>query len=156
MIWSADVIKVVGTEGPVHVDLVYARIGAAWKVSRLTAKVKQLINTAIGIALHDRRIDQRGEFLWPIGLATPIVRAPKEGDEGRSIDHIAPEEIAEAAFLCVQEARSLTEADLIRETAKLLGYARVTKKIDAAMTGAIDGLKASGRITETEGLVRVA
>jgi hypothetical protein len=154
-----DVIKVVGTEGPVHVDLVYARIGAAWKVSRLTAKVKQLINTAIGIAIHDRRIEQRGEhgeFLWPIGLATPIVRAPKEGDEGRSIDHIAPEEIAEAAFLCVQEARSLTEADLIRETAKLLGYARVTKKIDAAMTQAIDGLKAIGRITEEGGLVRVA
>ena len=92
--------------------------------------------------MHDRRIEQRGEhgeFLWPIGLATPIVRAPspKDGDEVRTIDHIAPEEIAEAAFLCVQEARSLTEADLIRETAKLLGYARVTKKIDAAMTNAI-------------------
>ncbi len=94
-----DVIKVVGTEGPVHVDLVYARIGAAWNVSRLTAKVKQLINTAIGIAVHDRRIEQRGDFLWPIGLATPVVRAPKEGDKARSIEHIAPEEIAEAAFL---------------------------------------------------------
>ena len=67
------------------------------------------------------------------------MRAPKDGDKVRSIEHIAPEEIAEAAFLCVQEARSLTEADLIRETAKLLGYARVTKKIDAAVTGAIDG-----------------
>ncbi len=150
-----DVIKVVGTEGPVHVDLVYARIGAAWKVSRLTANVKQLINTAIGIAAHDQRLEQRGDFVWPIGLATPIVRAPKEGDEVRSIDHIAPEEIAAAAFLCVQEARSLTEADLIRETAKLLGYARVTKKIDEAVTGAIGALKASGRIGEEGGLVRV-
>jgi hypothetical protein len=151
----ADVIKVVGTEGPVHVDLVYARIGAAYQAARLTAKVKQLINTAIDIALHDKRIDRRGEFLWPIGLATPIVRAPKAGDEVRTIDHIAPEEIAEAACLCVQEARSLTEVDLIREAAKLLGYARVTKKIDAALTGAIDGLKASQRIIEENGLVRL-
>jgi very-short-patch-repair endonuclease len=151
-----DVIKVVGTEGPVHVDLVYARIGAVWKVSRLTAKVKQLINTAIGIAVHDKRIEQRGDFVWPIGLATPIVRAPKDGDEVRSIDHIAPEEIAEAAFLCVQEARSLSEADLISQTAKLLGYTRVTKKIDAAMTQAIDGLKTGKRVSEENGLVRVA
>src|SRR3974377_1775145 len=64
-----DVLKVVGTEGPVHVSLVCERIGAAWTVSRLTAKVKQLINTAIGLAVRDQRIQQRGDFLWPIGLA---------------------------------------------------------------------------------------
>jgi very-short-patch-repair endonuclease len=150
-----DVIKIVGTEGPVHVALVYERIGDAWRVSRLTAKVKELINTAIGIALHDQRLEQRAEFLWPIGLAAPVVRAPKEGDKGRSIEHIAPEEIAEAAFLVAQEARSINEADLISQTAKLLGHARVTKKIDAAVTAALEMLKASGRVVETEGLIRV-
>jgi very-short-patch-repair endonuclease len=151
-----DVIKIVGTEGPAHVAVVYNRIGAAWNVSRVTAKAKQLIDTAIGIAVHDKRIEQRGDFLWPIGLAAPVVRAPKEGDKARAIEQIAPEEIAEAAFLCVQEARSLSEADLISQTAKLLGYARVTKKIDAAVTAAIEMLKTSGRIKEEEGLVRVA
>jgi hypothetical protein len=93
---------------------------------------------------------------WPIGLVAPVVRAPKEGDKGRSIEHIAPEEIAEAAFLVAQEARSINEADLISQTAKLLGHARVTKKIDAAVTRAIDALKTSERIVEAEGLVRVA
>ncbi len=151
-----DVNKVVGTEGPVHVDLVYARLGAAWKVSRLTAKVKQLIDTAIGIAIHDQRLEQRGDFVWPIGLTTPIVRAPKEGDEVRAIDHIAPEEIAEAVLLCVQEARSLTEDDLARETLKLLGYARRSKKIDEAVTSAISGLKAGGRIALEGNVVRPA
>jgi hypothetical protein len=151
-----DVIKIVGTEGPVHIALVYERIGEAWHVSRLTAKVKELINTAIRIVIHDRRIEQRGDFLWPIGLSTPVVRAPKLGDKARAIEHIAPEEIAEAAFLVTQEARSISEADLISQTAKLVGYARVTKKIDAAVTGAIDALKTSGRIVEAEGLVRVA
>jgi very-short-patch-repair endonuclease/uncharacterized protein YicC (UPF0701 family) len=149
-----DVIKIVGTEGPVHVDLVYQRIGAAWNVSRVTAKVKELLNTAIGIAVHDKRIEQRGDFLWPIGLATPIVRAPKADDKARSIEHIAPEEIAEAAFLVTQEARSISEADLIAQTARLLGYARVTKKIDAAVTGAVDALKTSGRILGEGELVR--
>jgi very-short-patch-repair endonuclease len=150
-----DVIKIVSTEGPVHIDLVCARIGAAWNVSRLTAKAKELINTAIRIAVHDQRIEQRGDFLWPIGLVAPVVRAPKLGDKARAIEHIAPEEIAEAAFLVAQEARSINEADLISQTAKLLGHARVTQKIDAAVTGAIDALKASGRIVEAEGLVRV-
>jgi hypothetical protein len=89
-------------------------------------------------------------------LAAPIVRAPKNDDKARTIEHIASEEITEAAFLVAQEARSLSEADLIAQTAKLLGYARVTKKIDAAVTGAIDTLKASGRVQEEGGLVRVA
>jgi hypothetical protein len=150
-----DVIKIVGTEGPVHVALVCERIGAAWNVSRLTAKVKELINTAIGLALHDKRIEQHGDFLWPIGLAAPIVRAPKADDKARPIEHIAPEEIAEAAYLVAQEARSLSEVDLISQTAKLLGYARVTKKIDAAVTAALEMLKASSRVVETEGLIRV-
>ena len=84
------------------------------------------------------------------------MRAPQAGDKARSIEHIAPEEIAEAAFLVAQEARSLSEADFIAQTAKLLGYARVTKKIDAAMTQALDDLKASGRLREEEGFVRAA
>jgi very-short-patch-repair endonuclease len=150
-----DVIKVVGTEGPVHVDVVCARIGAAWKVSRLTAKAKQLIGAAIDMAVHAQRIERRGDFLWPMGLATPVVRAPKEGDKARSIEHIAPEEIAEASFLVTQEARSLSETDLIAQTARLLGYARVTKKIDAAVTQALEDLKASGRLREEEGFIRV-
>ena len=84
------------------------------------------------------------------------MRAPKAGDEVRSIEHIAPEEIAEAAFLVAQEARSIGAEDLLRETVKLLGYARRSKKIDAAVMGAIEVLKASGRIQEENGLVRVA
>ena len=74
-----DVIKVVGTEGPVHVDLVYARIGAAWKVSRLTAKVKQLINTAIGMAVHDQRIEQRGD----VSVADRVGDTHRARAEGR-------------------------------------------------------------------------
>ena len=52
--------------------------------------------------------------------------------------------------------RSLNEADVIAQTAKLLGYARVTKKIDAAMTQAIDGLKTQGRLQAEGGFVHVA
>ena len=62
----------------------------------------------------------------------------------------------EAACLAAEEARSLSEADLNSQTAKLLGYARVTKKIDAVVTKAIEALKAGGRIKEEEGMVRVA
>ena len=129
------------------------RIGTAWQVSRLTAKAKQLVNTAVDMAVQAKRIERRGDFLWPNKLVTPIVRAPKNDDKVRPIEHIAPEEIAEAAVLVVQEARSLSEADLITQTARLLGYARVTKKIDAAVTAAIETLKANGRIEAAGGLV---
>ena len=149
-----EVVKVVGTEGPVHIDLVFKRITTAWK-GRLTANVKQVLSTATEMALHDGRIDRRGEFLWPIGLAIPIVRAPREGEDARPIDTIAPEEIAQAALLCVQEARSIGAGDLERETARLLGFARRSARIDATVQRAIDTLKTDGQIEDNQGLLSV-
>jgi hypothetical protein len=147
-----EVVKVVGTEGPIHIDLVFKRIAVAWK-GRLTANVKQVLSTATEMALREARIDRRGKFLWPIGLATPIVRAPRAGEDARPIDLIAPEEIAQAALLCVQEARSIGEADLERETARLLGFARRSAKLDAAVKQAIAGLKAAGQLEDNRGLL---
>ncbi len=143
---AADVARVVKLEGPVHVDEVFDRIMEAWGVTRAGRRISAILMQAIELAAQARQIDQRGDFLWPIGLEKPIVRTPDQNDEPRSIEHVAPEEIAEAAVLCVSEARSLSLADLARETAQLLGFARNGPKIDEAIQIAIESLHASERI----------
>ena len=151
---AADVARVVKLEGPVHVDEVFDRIMDAWGVTRAGRRISAVLTQAIELAAQAKQIDQRGDFLWPIGLDKPIVRTPDEGDEPRPIEHIAPEEIAEAALVCVSEARSLSPDDLARETAQLLGFARNGAKIDEALQAAIESLHAGGRIAIEGDVVR--
>ena len=122
--------------------------------TRAGRRINAVLTQAIELAAQNGQINQRGDFLWPIGLDKPIVRAPEQAAEPRPIEHIAPEEIAEAALLCVSEARSLSLADLARETAQLLGYARNGPKIDEAMQTAIEALRGSGRIAIDGDVVR--
>jgi len=141
-----DIVRVVKLEGPVHVDEVFDRLLDAWGITRAGRRITLVLNQAIALATQAGQIDQRGEWLWPIGLEKPIVRTPDQDDEPRPIEHIAPEEIAEAALLCVSEARSLSLMDLMRETAQLLGFARNGSKVDEAVAAAIEALRATERI----------
>lgn len=153
---AVDVVRVVKLEGPVHVDEVFERIMDAWGVTRAGRRISMVLTQAIDLAVQGGQIDQRGDYLWPLGLEKPIVRAPDEGDEPRPIEHIAPEEIAEAALLCIGEARSLALADVARETAQLLGFARNGPKIDEALQVAIEALHAGGRIVIEGEVARLA
>lgn len=148
-----EVVRVVKLEGPVHVEAVLDRVGEAWGVTRSGKRIQTVLSQAIALASQSTQITQRGEWLWPIGLDKPIVRTPDQGDEPRPIEWIAPEEIAEAAHLCAVEARSISEEDLVRETA-LLGYARSGNKVEAVVREAIEMLKPSGRIVIEENIVR--
>jgi hypothetical protein len=123
-------------------------------VTRNGKRIQTVLSQAIALAIRSIQITQRAEWLWPIGLEKPIVRTPDQGDEPRPIEWIAPEEIAEAAYLCVAEARSISDEDLVRETAQLLGYKHSSTKIDTAVRTAIDMLKSSGRIVIEENIVR--
>ncbi|MFN8594599.1 MAG: hypothetical protein U0559_00200 [Anaerolineae bacterium] len=47
------------------------------------------MNQAIALATQAGQIDQRGEWLWPIGLEKPIMRTPDQDDEPRPIERIS-------------------------------------------------------------------
>ena len=123
-------------------------------MTRSGKRIQTVLSQAVALAIQTTQITQRGEWLWPIELEKPIVRTPDQGDEPRPIEWIAPEEIAEAAYLCVAEARSISHVDLVRETAQLLGYARSGNKVEAVVREAIEMLKSSGRIAIEENVVR--
>lgn len=151
---AGEVARVVKLEGPVHVDQVADRISAAWGVTRTGKRIQAVLARAIEIAVLSGLVIRRDEFLWPIGLERPIVRAPDGNGEPRPIEHIAPEEIAEAAYLCISEARRLLVDDVIRETAQLLGYGRVAPRIEVAVQTALTQLQGAGRVEVIENTVR--
>jgi very-short-patch-repair endonuclease len=151
---AGEVARVVKLEGPVHVDEVADRITAAWGVTRAGRRIQAVLTRAVEVAVLTGAVIKREDFLWPIGLEKPIVRVPDTDEQPRPIEHIAPEEIAEATYLCVAEARRLQADDVIRETAQLLGYSRAAPRIEALVNLALSQLQAAGRIEMSENVVR--
>jgi hypothetical protein len=66
------------------------------------------------------------------------------------MDDIAPEEIAVGIKLIMSRQVSMTREDLIRETAHLFGFARVSPTIETAVSLGIRSAKNSGYIDLSE------
>jgi hypothetical protein len=116
----ALVVKIiVESEGPVHTDWVKTRIMETSGIRRIGNRIDMSIWNGIRHGVRVNYYLQRGNFLWAVPIKLPMIRAPKDGDERRSIELICPEEVALAADLCLRAALSLLPDDLIRETARL-------------------------------------
>jgi len=152
---ARGVINMVVFEGPIHVDLVFERILKAWEIKRAGNRIQSKLDEILYVAERSRKITRKDKFLWPTGITTPKVRVPDSKTEPRNIEHIAPEEIIEAAFVCITEARSLSRADLATETAQLLGYSRLNAKITGFMEAAINTLINVKRVTAVDDVLHL-
>ena len=140
---------VMAREQPMHREELYRRLAPVFGSAKVTAPVRRTIDDCM-----ERRLSgfltASGDFLYVSG--TPVVaRAPREGEEPRSIDHIAPEELEDAMRRILRVAYGLTARDLIGETARQLGYARTGPRINAVLEEIWRGMVASGGLREADG-----
>ena len=88
-----------------------------------------------------------GEFVWPAGVAREKYdrfRRPAPGADARDMEFIAPEEIAAAAAYVLRNSVSLGFDDLLRETMRLFGIARLGRNVAARIEAGIHLLVARG------------
>jgi hypothetical protein len=74
----------------------------------------------------------------------------------RKIQHICAQEIASAAKLCLEDACSLAQDDLIKATGNLLGYARISEDIRDRISDVVAGMLTRKEILAWEGMVYLA
>ena len=122
--------QVLAAEAPIHVDLLARRAAAYFGVGRLTPRITDQIRAVL---------DGRGRFgdepdiVWradqdPAGV--PAVRvAGASAVACRDIAEIPLSEVAAAARIVVERASGLPQLDLVRDCARLLGFARLTDKV---------------------------
>lgn len=142
-------------EGPIHFKSACRRIAACWGISRVGNNVEAQILFAVKRLLPEGSIELRDGFLWPADRQDVIVRLPPPGEPPRSIDEIAIEEIAQAAYLCLRDAFSLTEQDLEIQTARLLGFERTSERIRRRIQLAVDRLLRDQRATIANGKIEL-
>lgn len=136
---------IVRDEGPIEISLAKRRAAEAWGLQRIGSRVDQSLDRAIRYAHGQRILERRGSFLWPPRMVKPPVRVVLRDADKRSVDEITLEELAEAAFICVESALSLDEADLIRETGRLFGL-RATRRVTDRVQLAIAQLVRADRL----------
>lgn len=145
--------EIVDTEAPISRKHLMKRIYAAWEVTRSGARVDGIFANVmkeldIKFTGDDDRI-----FVWkseqnPLEYAE--YRVADEAGNKRSMDDIPSEEIIIAIKEVLNEQISLSEADLIKETAKKFGYPRLGSIIDNVVKFAINKAMEQGVVGKLE------
>ncbi|MEQ1507242.1 MAG: DUF3320 domain-containing protein, partial [Myxococcota bacterium] len=134
--------QVLAVEAPLHLTELVRRVGAAWGVTRVTAKPKAHVTGLL--AKLDPAPRVQDEFVWRADqdpAAWTTVRVP---GLVRAAEAIPPEEFAAAVGALLRGSVSSTRADLARGAAQLLGIARAGPRVRAVVDAAIDRLAAQG------------
>src|SRR6266480_5545445 len=152
--WIEEVVKV---EGPVHTDGVTRRITEAAGVRRIGSRIEAAFAAGVREALRGGRIEQRGKFLSLRGAPLPKVRDRSELPNAyRTLELIAPEEIAEAVLTVVRASLGINLADVPLAVCRLLGFARTSEEMAEVVSSITKRLAAVGTLQIDEGHVKVA
>ena len=121
----SQISEIIEKEAPVSFLYICRKIAAAWGMKRVGNKIANRIQTLL--KGFTSTTFNNGVFYW--GKLNPdsydIYRVPKNDQERRQPEDIAPTEICNAAKSILLEQIALTEAALAKETANIFGYARV-------------------------------
>lgn len=139
--------SIVGQEGPVHLDLVVARIRDAWGVNRAGGRIRAAIEEAAAIVVRSGRIHRSGDFLIVPGK--PVVPRDRSdaADVVRKPDMVAAEEIQEAIILIVRRNLGVKPSEIASAVTRLLGFTATTQAWREATATQVSEAQRQGRIT---------
>ena len=142
--------QVLAAEAPIHLDVLARRVAAYFGIGRLTQRVIDQVR----VALAGRgRWGDEDDVVWrldqdPAGV--PAVRVAGQGASARREIHEVPlAEVAAAARIVVERAVGITAADLVRDAARLLGFARVTDRV-------VERVASGVKLAAQRDLIRIA
>jgi len=141
------IAEIVRVEGPVHVSEVQRRIANAVGVARIGSRIKQNLGWTIGNAERKGLIVRKGEFLWTTEMKVPVVR-DRRNIQGKKIEVVAPEEIAQALRLIVRHSYGIERKKAAMEAAKLLGFRSVSKNTGKGILRVLETMIESGDLVD--------
>ena len=153
-------LRIVKREAPILVDVMLKRIVGCWGFARVTSRAQSHIEEILAVLPEGERPSVVEGVMWkseqkPAEYAS--FRVPGEEDEQpRKAEEIPAIEYANAAQMVVIQQIGLPMEALVRETAKLFGFSRVTTKVQAGVDAGIALLLSSGKCVEKDGLVTAA
>jgi len=133
---KSQINEVLAVEAPVSKNLLSKRVLLGWGIGRMGSRIAvhfELIFKELGL----RQTSDNGNIIfWQAGQLPEqynIYRLPPNEVLKRDADDLPSHEIANAIKAILQNQISLTKDDLVKETARLFGYARIGTNVEIAM-----------------------
>ncbi|GAA3694476.1 DUF3320 domain-containing protein [Terrabacter ginsenosidimutans] len=122
----AHVLDVIETEGPVETARLARIVARRFGLTTVrAARVDDIVRLIPRAQL--RKSKKMGNFAWPVDLDPDVWSGYRRADEGasRTLDEVAPQEIANAMLAILEEHEIEYLDDLLRRTADIFGVTRL-------------------------------
>ena len=133
-------LRVIGMEGPIHVDELHRRVSMHWGVKQVTTKIVELIDQEAEALCNKDVVIKKGNFLKIRGKSVQ----PRVYPRTFSADYISPEEILAAIKLVLKMQGSQPADQLQKEISRLMGLERSGEKLSENITNALDWMLMNG------------
>jgi hypothetical protein len=146
-------LKFIGAEAPISRELLFHKTATAFGVVRLTKKVNDFLEMVVISLDAEYNMTGENDFFWAKGQEPSeysIFRVNAEEPNKRDALDICKEEASNAVLEVMKLNIGLSKNDLIRETGKLFGFARVSSSVNEMSIMGIEYAKNKGLITENE------
>jgi hypothetical protein len=134
-----DITSILQKEAPISKVLLCRRILQAWSISRLGSRIEAFFDLLFK-QMNIPHTQGRQRFYWYINqdpAAYIKYRVSDNDAHRRDASDISPEEVSNAIREILENNISLSKVDLIKESAKLLGYNRIGGNVELSM---MDGI----------------
>ncbi|MFV1958249.1 MAG: hypothetical protein ACC662_02425, partial [Planctomycetota bacterium] len=142
-------------EARVAQEAIARRLAGAFGLRRITTRLKERVGGLLFRAPGVHLGALGAEFLWRRDqdpARYDVFRVPAEGEKApRHARHVPPKEIANAAAVLLHEHVGIAFEDLARETARVFGFRRYTKKVAGPMEKGVRLLLEQGGAVESNG-----
>lgn len=141
--------EVLSLEAPISEGLLTRRILQSYSIARAGARIQQKIRKLLTRLDAPTTQQETGLVYWDLCQdpgSYSRFRTNGTNDDKREVKDVPVQEAANAVCHALAEQFSLPREDLIREAAKLMGYARTSSNVVAVFDAAIQLAGAQGRI----------
>jgi hypothetical protein len=143
--------EVVEAEGPIHMEVLTARLREAKGLGRAGARIMETLR----LAVKRSNVDLIDDFVWPHERSALLVRSPIP-DVARPIEQVADEELALAICNLVVDSGGAARSHVVERVSRIFGWRRTSAGMTARFGVLIDALVRGGRLTESEAGLRSA
>lgn len=146
-----NIYHIVSVEQPIHLEMLYKRMGPSFTTGKATESVKRTIDQVIAQKLNGLVEVDNEHFVRLLSMTSIVVRIPKKFETPRPIEYIHTEEVAMAMTKIIEKSFGITEEDLASECARVFGFERKGPKIKVKTDAAIKWLVDNKRIRIIDG-----
>ncbi|MGN0536516.1 MAG: AAA domain-containing protein [Acutalibacteraceae bacterium] len=151
----ADMVHaVVKVEQPIHMELLYKRVGQGFTSGNTTQSVRCTIDQAIKECMQGEVVIE-DRFIRLANLTSIQARRSRLGDPDRIIEYISIPEIAAAMEKILIGAYGMDRDVLCSEAAKVFGFERTGAKIKQRTNEAVDYLVRTRKVSDYDDKIQL-